>query len=494
MEENDAWREFIIATGRDQATSDFLPSGSPGSVVQREISPGVSQLGQSRPIERSVEEQELLNPLRWGVHDTSPIDQEAPAPILANHVQSARPVQSNQLRHCPSLESSKGEDLTSCAIEPSPTSLQPDASYTGRSSEPAEDTMNDKAPGLSEDLDEVSLLVLPSPSSYSSEDILGNLDILSETEGRQVGNGGIESTTQQHVQPQYEESAQPSCGYDQQFNAKKEDPSKPRIIEKESDIWREFVMGESEDNLEQAFEQARKETLRNLRPSDTSKSVDEEDTIEHVHHCSGLAELSVIPGTSFGVEVRDFVGQHGQSPTTISTVASLSRGATVGDSSPDPLSEPIPAYSDTTVHSDQATAGSSSIPLDGLSDLVNEFSHRSEMWSLATQEMDNASLIAHPPSTHEYNDADNTFRFARPKPFKGKKTSHMDEQRQLALSVHQIRGKPQTRRRQRRSGDERLSIRKLPNFSSDPIEEVEEDISAKRAHKPSLFGSLDTEE
>lgn len=489
VEDNEAWKEFIVGTGRDRISSDFLASASPNCMGPKEISPGISHHGRSKPVECSDEEQEPLMPLRWEFHDTSPGDQESPELVLAN------PLQSAHSGNFPSLEISNGEGLTPSAIESSPTILQPEASSLGRSSQSDEDIKQDKAPGLSEDSDEVSLLVLPSSPSSSSKDSVSHCNGLPESRGRQVGNKGNLSAPQQPEQLQSEGSVQPSRAFDQTFNAQNEGPPKPCNLEKENDTWREFIMGESEDDLEQAFEEARKETARNLQPSDTSESIDEENASEDVHHqYTGLAEPPVVSDTSFGVGVRDFARHHGDLSSITSTVASVSQKATAGDSSPDPLSEHIPAGLQTQVRSDQATAGSSSRSMSGVSDLVEELAHRSEMWFLTTKEMDNAPLIAHPASTHEHNEADEAFRFARPKPFMGKKTSDMGEQRQIALSLHQIRGKLQTRRRQKRSVDVRPSIRKLPNFSSDPIEEVEEEVPAKRAQKLSLFASLDTEE
>lgn len=143
---------------------------------------------------------------------------------------------------------------------------------------------------------------------------------------------------------------------------------------------------------------------------------------------------------------------------------------------------------------DEATYGSSSSSTSVPLSPVDNYLNRSDNWSLAIGRQDTTSLIARPPSASEHSIADQTFKFARPKPFLGKKKAHLEEPRQIALSAPQLRGKGVTRRRQKRTRDGRTSIRQVPNFSSDPIEEVEDAMPVKGPPKPSLFGSLDTDE
>lgn len=487
-EENEAWREFVAGADHGQIMSDLQSSDSKENPGQSEISPGVSQVGLSkRANERSKNEE--VYPPESEVDNKTTMDQAEQTHML-----------DNLMRTDPSEASFACKDaqknFSSASFEPRQTSLQPCLSLSDWDSEAACNKVHRGPSSPPENLDDMSLLVVPRSSSTSSEDILNRFDIVPVLEKQQVGSRKTKAPTQrallQAEQHQAKQSSKLLRAQDPSRKTGEDMPSKSSILEAENDVWRNFVLGGSDGSLEHAYEEARKETARNLRPSDTSAGTEEEDASEATYPHADPTEASVASGDRIlAVDATDSAEGHDQSSAGAS-VASISHRATTGDSSPDPLSEPIPPYSDTTIQTGQATAGSPDPSTNELSNLIHEFSRRNEDWSFATREVNKATYNANPDEQAKEND---NFKFARPKPFLGKQVSHIDEQQQIALSAPQIRGKPQNQRRQKkRTADGRTSVRKLPNFSSDPIEEVDEDVQIKGAQKPSLFGSLDVQE
>lgn len=487
VEENEAWREFVVEAGHGQAFSDLQSSDSQKMPVQREVSPGISQLGLSRRAnERSKNEE---------VHPRLP------------EVETAEQTQMfvSSLRTDPSEVSSVcrdgQDDCSSTSNEPRLTLLEPHLHMPDRDAFASDDNIHKGPASPPENLDELSLLVMPGSSS-TLEDMLSRFDVIPIPEQQRVGPRKITPQPQQALPQAEKHHAEQSSKLQRaQYPASKSEqdiPSKPNILENEDDMWRNFVLGGSDDNLEHAYEEARKETARNLRPSDASASTDEEDASEATCSRAELPEAFMAPDDSLlAIDTPGSADVNDQSPAGVS-VASVSHRAIAGNSSPDPLSELNPPYLDTTIRTSQATAGSLNSSSDGFSDLLDEFSRRNEAWSLATREVKNAPLNSNPPLPDKHNRENDSFRFARPKLFMGKQVSHIGEQRQITLSAPQVRAKSrphQTRRSQKKgTGDGRTSIRQLPDFSSDPIEDVDEDIRIKGGQKPSLFGLLDVQE
>ncbi|KAF3760550.1 hypothetical protein M406DRAFT_334183 [Cryphonectria parasitica EP155] len=241
--------------------------------------------------------------------------------------------------------------------------------------------------------------------------------------------------------------------------------SQPETLKNDNAMWRQFVFGEVNEHLEQVLADARTRAARKLRPSDPFTSTDEICQSDEAHALGNLSpETSPSLKYSLAIDAQNIAEQ---------------------------------TCSNTTIHTDQATVGSSAPSKPSLtasSDTMDKPPRRSDIWDMPTSDSENASLRSRPRPLQNHGEGDEGFRFSRPRPFIGKKTSHLDEGRQIALSLGQIRGKTVTRRRQKRSGNTRTDIRKLPNFNSDPIEEVEEHASRQRNEEPSLFGPLDMEE
>ncbi|ROW08163.1 hypothetical protein VPNG_06925 [Cytospora leucostoma] len=184
-------------------------------------------------------------------------------------------------------------------------------------------------------------------------------------------------------------------------------------------------------------------------------------------------------------------GQETQGPSPMKSQSSDEVSLLIIPSSPSLSSSPEKS-SESTVKTDQATAGSSDASLLTQTDLVDG-QMTPTVTETSTTETDNLPLTTQPYKVEKRSQPDEGFMFAPPKLFVGKRLGHVDEQRQIALSNAQIRGRGQPRRRSTRTSDGRANIRKLPNYGSDPIEEFEEDDRSNRAQQGSIFGSLETE-
>lgn len=491
--ENEEWLNFVGGADRDPSRSDFQPSYSQAAVVQREISPGVSQFGVSQTIDSP---------------DTAIGSVEVP---LAAHAEldflpvPPVPTQDSLLKPCELEvavgEVSQGNDSGSSADEASSSSMEASRPRSKQISKTAKEEAPTKQPGLRVDSDEISMQALHASCSPTSDNFLSQSH--KDNDFRNSVNCSFES-------PILAQREQQDAAMDH------EQLSQPRSMkEDESDIRETFVLADYDKSFNEAFEKARKETARNLRPSDSSTINAEDENREHNVPYPEPPKITAAFKSGHSLDIPSFVDEYDSAFADISTMTSVSHLATVGealpslhstpiqlcsdtkatagDSSPDPLSVPNPINSDTTLRTGEATVCSSSSSKDAMLSLVDGFLSRSDARSLARSEENIRSLVALPSSVSEQSEADDIFKFARSKPFLGKKI-HMDEQRQIALSEPQIRGKVTTWRRQKRAGNGRASIRALPNFSSDPIEEVEDILAIKGAQKQSLFGPLDTEE
>lgn len=479
-EENKAWREFVVGADQRHALGELQSSHSQEPPEQGEISPGVSQLGlPGRGKGRGRSEE--VRPPQWKVESST----EQTQPSV------------NLLQRSPSEVSSTCKTAQDkCSSTSNRSRLTSPERHLPRSdqhTDASDDKMHKRPVNPAERLDEVSLLVVPGSSIASSEDILSRFDNVAILEKQETMRRAQQALPQAE-QHQAQQPLKPARARYQSSRTGQDAPSKPDTLAAANDMWRSFVLGWSNDNLEDAYEEARKETARNLLPSDVSASTDEDDTRETTSPRADHVEAFVTSGGSLlADDAPESVEGHDQSSAGVS-VASVSHRAIAGYSSPDPLSELNPPYSETTIRTGRATNGSLSPATDGSSKLVDGLSHPNEARSFATREVKNASHSSNPPLLDVQNRENDSFKFARPKPFMGKQVSHIDEQQQIALSAPQVRGKPQTRRRQKkRTGDGRTRIRKLPDFSSDPIEEVDEEIRTKGGQKPSLFGSLDVQ-
>lgn len=255
--------------------------------------------------------------------------------------------------------------------------------------------------------------------------------------------------------------------------------------EDENDMWMKFVFGDSSDSIDKALEEARRDTARTFRPSLPSTST---------YSCEESQQGFIMPSLGHDTIDRRDSAEGLCDPTgDMVIIGSASHVATAGAPSTDLSSVTTSGSIETAVRTDQATRGSpSSSSATGYSSVRRLIPN--DLMASSTAMADTSTSTIGPKELEKHGEPDDCFKFARPKIFVGKKIENFDEQKQIALSEPQIRGKTQTRWRQRRTTDGRANIRKLPNHGSDPIEEFEGDFRSDRAEKGSIFGPLDTED
>lgn len=248
--------------------------------------------------------------------------------------------------------------------------------------------------------------------------------------------------------------------------------------EDENDMWRNFVFGEPSENLGKALEEMRREIARPSLPF-TGNYPYEEPQIGLI-----ASSLGSEPISGHNSPEEEFCKPSGTSASHV---------ATAGTSSSTELSSEATSGSmNTAVRTDLATQGSSG-SLSANDNDTGRLLSLNALMAPSTCEADTSPSINNPEQREKHEEADDCFKFARPKLFVGKRIGHVDENGQIALSAPQIRGATQTRRRQRGATDGRANIRKLPNYGSDPIEEFEGDVRSDRAEKGSMFGPLETD-
>lgn len=525
MVENEEWESFVRGA---RQCNDSQPFDCPASSIRREISPGISQYGLSS--------QYIGNPNR-GIKSVEP----SAGAIIQNksHLEHPAQGQKDNLWLHESRPHVGGFSKVSEVLVAADEAISSSTGSSPRLCKQHSRTNKCIAPAKQPDLpeaDENSLRVMPTSCSPTD-------DCLPRAQNHTNLQDDVGDEIAQPILPRFNvlESNQESMKLtDQQKDAltRQQQLTKPPVTKEDhSDVWQHFIFGNN-NNIQEAAEEARKETVRNLRPSDPSTGNDEDENSEPTHLYPEPSDMNEHWESGARIEESDSANQQDSSPSAISTMAPVSHIATQGDSSSDSLcasdpvdsrtratrgndspdpsiasdlpdastsattkefsSDPLSALDladqDATAQSDEVTVGTSSSSSNVPVYLMNEFLSRSDVWSLATQGPDSSPTVAHPPSISGHNEADDSFKFARPKPFLGKKKAHLDEQRQIALSAPQIRGKSMTWRRQKRTGDGRACIRQVPDLNSDPIEEVEDAVPVKRAQQPSLFASLDTEE
>ncbi|KAK1780442.1 hypothetical protein QBC45DRAFT_463546 [Copromyces sp. CBS 386.78] len=266
------------------------------------------------------------------------------------------------------------------------------------------------------------------------------------------------------------------------------------------DAWKTFVFGgeHSEEVERDAFNEARHDAAQNIRRYDENSlpSIGDDD---HSGHDSNIA----VAGTSSSANAelpqpygRDMVIQPSfHSQRKINKPSSAS-------SQPDSASAEelvvIPHY--TPLANSQSSVAVEPLRLD-TSPISNELETTENMTiamsdapgestSVAASATTSAeaSLVAEPAQSRSgAPDSGEQFRFAPPRPFVGKHSvPSRNDRPSVAIApatLKRKRGRPR-----KRACDGRADIRALPNYSGDPIEEIEDDDNAPQ---PSLFGSLD---
>ncbi|KAL2262927.1 hypothetical protein VTK26DRAFT_8917 [Humicola hyalothermophila] len=254
--------------------------------------------------------------------------------------------------------------------------------------------------------------------------------------------------------------------------------------------WKTFVFGdENSDEIgETVFKEARHDAARRMHPSDSSTGPE-----------SKVAESNSNIATVGTMHGNDHQGASEVTETPPPTEVSVK--ATYDSSSAYPKSsEPADDETDTSARAPSVEVNAGTSSGSGIESSIGSLDHdnttsadsadtstsRSREWppSLTT------SMAVVPARSDvgasEAGVTGEQFRFVPPKPFVGSRSSMPNPRRQsggrAGISLTRRRGRPR-----RRANDGRADIRALPNYSSDPIEEVEEQ---KRVPK-SIFPALE---
>ncbi|KAM7218197.1 hypothetical protein V8F06_006375 [Rhypophila decipiens] len=314
-------------------------------------------------------------------------------------------------------------------------------------------------------------------------------------------------------------------GYDLRKGSLKEQPSDPEpSTEDPEEAWKAFVLRgvDSDDPEQAAFEEAKHDAAMYIRPSDPSFADSDQhmsDAIsnvatvgtqpaDHASHFTPSNEEeeeedrpATDPGlgcvlTSSSIDVEMSTDSYEEPEQISSTPSAASADSVVSD----------PAYQ-TSVSFTQATTmkvqvssssldseemfSSTRVPIkrpdissQPLSSSLPEPQPPSTTSALApSSSLSEAqpestasgldSVAVQPPNLENKKSEPNNFRFAPPKLFVGNRSSQL---RQPApLQTVSLR-KPRRGRQRARASDGRASIRALPNYNSDPIEEFEDEV------------------
>lgn len=534
LSENEAWREFVAVTVRDHGLSNSEAAGDELECpIQVDISPGASQFGLRIQADESRVETPLE--LQSEIVDNQEYLGAALETAQTNTLIQVSTGQSNRSERFPGHEELRAQNggLSERDLKYSTHSDGlPDAVRSvGCNGTP-------KLPSVPE---ETACRGEVSSPAVSSEKIDYSDNLSNSQDSKILAASSYPPMT--GPQPSTS-SCEISEHQDETKNCK---TSMSAAIEDENDLWRKFVFGEADENLDEVFDEMRRETVRNLRPFDTSPIT--KQTNAQGHEADQYADVALALGffennVGYNVPVST-ANDNITSPlasTTSDFMATASHMAAPAVSSPDPLAAPNMEDFDTIFKTDQATDGSSHSCSTMPEDVLERFLQHGEVCSATTNKKHNALRIGNLSSFGGQRDTDKStagelsfigmeaaalsskatcrrqsrshenaektmprpvrqktseaaanFIFAKPKLFTGEKLRHFDEKSQIALFAPQFCGKTQSRRRQRRATDGRTRIRSLPNFSSDPIEDFEGDSTEKHDHLPSLFGSLDVE-
>lgn len=470
------WRTFVAVPDDISALNEMRSSDNLENAAQRLVSPGVSQLGASKQLHGPDDTEAPISPATRGAADNTAAEA---ARLFADEV---RPDTSHQWS---SETNSEDDPIAPIADDYSPSRIGSDISRPSES--PTSDYKHHEHSIKEQNVpagssDEVGLLVVSSSPKYvSALDVVDEATISQMDQPRDI-TIGPNALSPRVVLPRLH--GKDSASRDGPCAVVEEQLPSERTQEDENEMWRNFVFGDSSENLEKALENARRDTARSLLPSLPSSSTHSCEVSQQDFNTSSIDHEPI--------DRRDFAKGLHDPPGDVVTIASASHMATAGASSADLSSETASGSVETGARTDQATHGSSSSPL-AAGNNTDLMLFPNDLMTSSTCEVDTSTIDPKQLEKHGPG-PDDCFKFARPKLFVGKKIEHVDEQRQIALSEPQIRGTTQTRRRQRRTTDGRANIRKLPNYGgSDPIEEFEGDCRSDRAEKGSMFGPLETE-
>ncbi|KAK2003288.1 hypothetical protein LX36DRAFT_696975 [Colletotrichum falcatum] len=230
--------------------------------------------------------------------------------------------------------------------------------------------------------------------------------------------------------------------------------------------WINFIFGDGDDEVQEiAFQEARKEAARDLRPSSVSGN----------SCCQTTGSDDVDYDTTTAATYATSNGDYEKDGSMSSPPSRSSSGSGLGHTSirgfGDVANAPLKTYNHMNTHTDVADSTIVEVA-ESIAEGVRSGCHTTDMPS--TPELDSASTAAQPPESEVGEVPGQSFQFARPKTFVGRLASSLvqDAGPIVPLSVHNEAGKSgRPRRRSRKKAkDGRADIRRVPDHDGDPIE------------------------
>ncbi|KAL2016119.1 hypothetical protein VTK56DRAFT_4238 [Thermocarpiscus australiensis] len=259
------------------------------------------------------------------------------------------------------------------------------------------------------------------------------------------------------------------------------------------EAWKTFVFGDanSDEVGKAAFEEARYDAVRSLYPSDFSTSPNLGPETE------GGSNIATV-GTFYMNDDGEVSGNIENRPPSESSAsmeatyglspAGTDRGQTL-DSSDTPVQSPSVEVNPGTTITSGVEIPTDTSAGNGPGFVENAESATSES-STSPPSMTTSMAVVPARSDMGFHDpgaSGEQFRFAQPKPFVGSRSNLSHVKRRAEASVGISLTKKKRGRPRKRAGDGRADIRALPNYSSDPIEEFEDE----EPHRRSLFPALE---
>ncbi|KAK3402942.1 hypothetical protein B0T20DRAFT_428738 [Sordaria brevicollis] len=266
------------------------------------------------------------------------------------------------------------------------------------------------------------------------------------------------------------------------------------------DAWRTFVFGDddSEELERDAFSEARHDAVSRKRPHNENSlpSIGDEDHSGQESNIamagtssSANAELTKSSRGDFAIELAAQSARKTHEPASLS---SQPTSASLEEHVFDPWDVPLATSRRSVVMEslcvERNPVNNESRTTENKITTMSDVPDESTSVAASVATSGDASLVVEPAKSRiGAPDSEEQFRFAPPRPFVGKHSIPARNDRPspaiAPVTLKRKRGRPRKRAR-----DGRADIRALPNYSGDPIEEVEDE---EDAAPPSLFGSLD---
>lgn len=266
------------------------------------------------------------------------------------------------------------------------------------------------------------------------------------------------------------------------------------------DAWKTFVFGDddSEEVERDALSEASHDAAQKIRPYDENSlpSIGDDDHSGHDSNnavagtsSSANAELPQPYGGYFVIEPST------ESPRKINEPSSPSSQRT-SDSAEErvvtprytPLANSQSSVAVELLGVDTGAVSDEPGPTESTTNNMSDAPGKSISVAASATTSTDASLVVEPAQSQSgAPNPGEQFRFAPPRPFVGKHSIQPHNDRP-SVAIAPVTLKRKRGRKRKRALDGRADIRALPNYSGDPIEDIEDDDDAP---PPSLFGSLD---